>query len=408
MRIIAGPWFCLGLFLLGFAPIPGQAFSEAAKGSGRSEQRVLAVLDPVDLHLMTADPDWGDFMRRSFAANPSWKVLARDSMMTKLQDYGVDTRVACHEFQCAFDAGNILSAEFVLFWSVTGLDELYAYTLNLVHVPTSQTVWSKVGDIRKRQLGSPSGALEASLAQLADWLGPDKVRTGRREKLGQLTVLDLSAAGSTPARAMAERVATHLYASRNYDIMGKKELDELLSALGINKAAFLPSDSSIYAIGGKMGISHLVYSRLLATRNGGLQLRLALYDIAARKLMRERLSQSTQDFRKLLQFEESFFSSLFRMPGSEAGGAPPQPKPRWTWAGAGTSLAFAAVCGYFSYAAAKDADREYARFQTQAGSRESAEGLRAKVQDKDRSSLVWGVMGGIGLAGAGGFLVFSF
>jgi hypothetical protein len=185
MRIIAGPWFCLGLFLLGFAPIPGQAFSEAAKGSGRSEQRVLAVLDPVDLHLMTADPDWGDFMRRSFAANPSWKVLARDSMMTKLQDYGVDTRVACHEFQCAFDAGNILSAEFVLFWSVTGLDELYAYTLNLVHVPTSQTVWSKVGDIRKRQLGSPSGALEASLAQLADWLGPDKVRTGRREKLGQ-------------------------------------------------------------------------------------------------------------------------------------------------------------------------------------------------------------------------------
>jgi hypothetical protein len=320
----------------------------------------------------------------------------------------VDTRVTCHEFQCAFDAGNILSAEFVLFWSVTGIDELYTYTLNLVHVPTSQTVWSKVGDIRKRQLGSPSGALEASLVQLADWLGPDKVRTGRREKLGQLTVLDLSAAGSTPARVMAERVTTHLYASRNYDIMGKKELDELLAALGIDKAAFLPSDSSIYAIGGKMGISHLVYSRLLATRGGGLQLRLALYDIAERKLVRERLSQSTQDFRKLLQFEESFFSSLFRLPGSEDGGAPPVPRPRWTWAGAGTSLAFAAACGYLSLTSGREADRAYARFQSQAGSRESAEVLKAKVEEKDRGSLVWGVLAGAGLAGAGGFVVFSF
>ncbi len=408
MRRFAGPGIFLGLFLACLAPKPCSAFSEAAKGAAGSEQRVLAVLDPVDLHLLHADPDWGDFMRRGFGANPNWKVIPRDTMMSKLKDYGVDTRVVCHEFQCAFDAGNILSAEFVLFWSVTGLDDLYAYTLNLVHVPTSQTVWSKVGDIRKRQLGSPSGALEASLKQTAEWLGPDKVRTGRRDKLGQLTVLDLSAAGSTPARVMAERVATHLYASRNYDIMGKKELDELLSALGIDKAAFLPSDSSIYAIGGKMGISHLVYSRLLATRNGGLQLRLALYDIGSRKLVRERLSQSTQDFRKLLQFEESFFSSLFRLPDMEEGGAPKEAKSRWTWIGAGTSLAFAAACGYVSYSASKDADRDYARFQSQAGSRESAEVLKAKIQDQDRSSWVWGIMAGAGLAGAGGFLVFSF
>jgi hypothetical protein len=407
MRRFVGPWIGLGL-LFGLGASPCRAFSEAAQGSAGSEKRVLAVLDPVDLHLAHADPDWGDFMRRAFAGNPSWKVIPRDTLITKLKDYGVDTRQPCHEFQCAFDAGNILSAEFVLFWSVTGLDDMYAYTLNLVHVPTSQTVWSKVGDIRKRQLGSPSGALEASLAQLADWLGPDKVRTGRREKLGQLTVLDLSAAGSTPARVMAERVTTHLYATRNYYIMGKKELDELLSALGIDKAAFLPSDSSIYAIGGKMGISHLVYSRLLATKEGGLQLRLALYDIGGRKLVRERLSQSTQDFRKLLQFEESFFSSLFRLNGTEDGGRPPDPKPRWTWAGAGTSLAFAAACGYLSYASGRDADRAYSRFQSQVGSRESAESLRTKVQDEDRSSLVWGILAGAGLAGAGGFVVFSF
>ena len=82
-------------------------------------------MDPVDLHLAHADPEWGDFMRRAFAANPDWKVIARETMITKLKDYGVDTRVPCQEFQCAFDAGNILSEENVRFWTVNGLDDQY-------------------------------------------------------------------------------------------------------------------------------------------------------------------------------------------------------------------------------------------------------------------------------------------
>ena len=148
---------------------------------------------------------------------------------------------------------------------------MYTFTFNLVHVPTSQVVWSRVGEVRKRQLGTPSAAMEVALTQLARDLGPDQVRTGRREKRGLLTVLDLSAAGSTPSRIMAERVATHLYASRNYDIMGRKEMEELLAALDINKAELVPSDSGIYKLGGKMDVTHLVYSRLVtATRDGGI------------------------------------------------------------------------------------------------------------------------------------------
>ena len=351
---VSGIW--LGLILNGICPLPCAAFSEAAQRADEPERRVLAVLDPIDLHLMKADPDWGDFLRRGFTENRGWKVITRDTMISKMKEYGIDTRIPCHEFQCAFDAGNVLSAEFVLFWSVTSIDALYAYTLNLVHVPTSQTVWSRVGEVSKRQMGAPGAAMESALAQLAGWLGPDKVRTGRREKLGQLTVLDLSAAGSTPSRVMAERVATHLYSSRNYDIMGKKEQDELLTALGIDKTAFIPSDTAINQLGIKMGISHLVYSRLLATKDGGMQLGLALYDIASRQKVRERPSQSTRDFRKLLQFEESFFSSLFQMPGSEEASALSPGKKRWTWAGAAASLAFGAVCGYLSYAASKDAE----------------------------------------------------
>jgi hypothetical protein len=397
----------LGLILAFLAASPAGAFSEAAKQGGEAEQRVLAVLDPIDLHIMKPDPDWGDFLRRGFTANRGWRVITRDTMIAKMKEYGVDTRAPCHEFQCAFDAGNILSAEFVLFGSITSMDDLYAYTLNLVHVPTSQTVWSQVGEVSKRQLGAPGAAMESALAQIADWLGPDKVRTGRREKLGQSTVLDLSAAGSTPSRVMAERVATHLYSSRNYDIMGKKEQDELLAALGIDKTAFIPTDSSIYQLGNKMGISHLVYSRLLATKEGGMQLRLALYDIAARRKIRERPSRSTQDFRKLLQFEESFFASLFPSPGSQEAAGTATVRKRWTWAGAGAGLAFAAACGYLSYTAGRDADRAYARFQD-GRSRETVESSEARVKDLDRSSRTWAILAGAGVLGAGAFVVLSF
>ncbi|MDB5050080.1 MAG: hypothetical protein JWO30_3151 [Fibrobacteres bacterium] len=407
MRTFAGSSTCLAFVLIGLLNTLCGAFSDQAKLEKDSEQRILAILDPIDLHTQRVDQEWGEFIRKSFTSNPHWKVLSRDTMLAKFKDYKLDARIPCHEFQCAFDAGNILSAEFVMFGSVTSMDDLYAFTLNLVHVPTSQTVWSRVGEIRKKQLGIPSAAMEATLAQIAGDLGPDQVRTGRRDKRGLLTVLDLSAAGSTPSRIMAERVATHLYASRNYDIMGRKEMEELLKALDINKGAFNPTDTGIYSLGGKMDITHLVYSRLLATRDGGMQLQLALYDIAAKKKVREWPSQSTMDFRRLLEFEDKFFSSLFKLPEYEGGTTGIRSSGHWTWAGAGLSLAMGAVFGYLSYAASQDADREYAKFQD-ARSREMAEAQQVKVQDKEHSSVLYGVLGGVSLAGAGGFLVFSF
>jgi hypothetical protein len=407
MRSSALPGLCLGAVLIGLLEKPCEGFSEQAKESNRREERVLAVMDPIDLHTQQIDFEWGEFLRKSFAANADWKVIPRDTLSARFRDYRLDPRAPCHEFQCAFDAGNILSAEFVMFGSVTSLDDLYAYTLNLVHVPTSQTVWSRVGEIRKRQLGAPSAAMEATLAQIAGDLGPDRVRTGRRDKRGLLTVLDLSAAGSTPSRIMAERVATHLLASRNYDIMGRKEMDELLAALDINKGAFIPTDSAIYKLGGKMAITHLVYSRLLAAKGGGMQLQLALYDIAANKKVREWPSQTTMDFRKLLEFEDKFFTSLFKSQEYDAGAAAPRGPRHWTWAGAGLSLLMGAAFGYLSYEASQDADKEYARFQA-ARSREAAESRQDKVEEKERSSIMYGVMGGISVAGAGGFLIFSF
>jgi hypothetical protein len=398
---------CLAFILIGLCHSFCAAFSEDAKRGKEAEQRILAILDPIDLHTQRPDHEWGEFLRKSFSANAKWKVLTRDTVILKLKDYRIDPGVACHEFQCAFDGGNILSAEFILFGSVTSQEELYAYTLNLVHVPTSQTVWSRVGEVRKKQIGLPYASLEAAFTQIASGLGPDQVRTGRRDKRGLLTVLDLSAAGSTPSRIMAERVATHLYASRNYDIMGRKEMEELLKALDISKGSLIPTDTALFSLGGKMDVTHLVYSRLTSTRDGKMQLQLALYDIASKRKVREWPSQPTDDFKKLLEFEDRFFTNLFRSPEYDAGAPGMRSSSGWTWAGAGLGLAAGAAFGYLAYMANRDADREYDRF-LEARSREAAESRQSKVLDKERSSVVYGILGGLSLAGAGGFLVISF
>jgi hypothetical protein len=60
-----------------------------------------------------------------------------------------------------------------------------------------------------------------------------------------------------------------------------------------------------------------------------------------------------------------------------------------------------------AYASSRDADRAYDRFRD-ARSRETAQKLRSQVVDGDRGALKWGILGGVGLAAAGGFLVFSF
>ena len=58
--------------------------------------RTLAILDPVDLHTQKPDPDWGEFLRRNFTTNPKWKVVSRDTLLSKFKDYKIDVHAPCH------------------------------------------------------------------------------------------------------------------------------------------------------------------------------------------------------------------------------------------------------------------------------------------------------------------------
>lgn len=400
----------LGLLFLiaGWAP-PASAGEAVAGPAAHS----LAILDPINLHNQSPDGDFGDFLRKAFAGNPKWRLIPEDTVAARFRDYKMDAAAACHEFQCAFDAGNVLASEFVLFGSITPWGDLYAYTLNITHVRSSQVVWTKVGEVMRRQMGEPAAAMLATLEQIVDGLEPEELDTRRGLRRGLLTVLDLSPAGGTPSRVMAERVAAHLYASRNFDIMSRRELDELLAALDMKKTAIAPTDSGIFSLGGKMDITHLVYSRLTGRESAGkggeeFQLQLALYDIAAGRKVREWPSQPTNDFRKILEFEGKFFSSLLKLPeydtgrDREAGWSP-----AWTYGGVGLGLAMSTVFGVLAYSAWKQADQDYASFQG-ARSREAALASKEKVQENDRKAMVFTGLGGLGLAGAGAMLILSF
>lgn len=392
------------LFCKAFAASPAAVPAEGA--------RTVAVLDPVDLTTQRPDSSRGEILRRSFASRPAWKVVGRDSMRAKERDFGFTAYRNCHEFQCAFDAGNIFSAEFVLFSSLSRLGGVYVYALNLVHVPSSQTVWSRVGEAGPGGTGLDGGgnadvSLENAWAHLIGRLAPEKAPAVRRGKLGQITVLDLSLRRWAPGQAVAERVATHLYATHAFDIMGSREQDELVGALGIDKAGFIPTDSALFALGAKMGVSHLVSSRLVQDRQRAFRLELGFYDIAGHRKVKAERSGDAEDIVDILRFETRFFSGLFPIePDGEDGLRQPR-RFRWSLAAGATGAAAGVACGVLAYRFDQASQRKYGQIED-SRSRESAVGLRGQAVVLERQSRIWGAAGLAGVLAGGAFLAFSF
>jgi hypothetical protein len=401
----------LGLAALVFQALSLKAFAATPAEVPPDGPRVVAVLDPVDLNTRRSDSAWGEFLRRRFAASPSWKPVGRDSMRAKAYEFGFSAYRNCHEFQCAFDAGNVFSAEYVLFSSLTRLGGTYAYTLNLVHVPGSQTVWSRVGEAGPGDSGNPGVWLGSAWTRLIARLAPEKARPGRG-KLGQATVLDLSLGRWAPAQATAERMATHLYATRAFDIMGSKEQDELVGALGIDKAAFIPTDSAVFELGGKMGVSHLISSRLSEDRDHAFRLELGFYDIAGHRKVKGDRSGYTRDIVDILKFETGFFSALFPIEpdgedGFKAAGGPKPGRFRFSWAAGTAGVAAGAACGFLAYRFDRDSRRKYGQIED-ARSRESALGLQGDAAMLERRSRIWGAAGLAGLLAGAAVFAFSF
>lgn len=357
---------------------------KAVPAPGRS----IAVLDPVDLEYMSSSRESGRDLRRIFSGLPAWRVHPVDSMEAKLREYRINPLDPCHEFQCAFDAGNVLLTEFVAFSTVTTVGGWQTFTLNLVYVPRSLIVFSQAGEVKRGGGTNPGEALEGALKKLLANVDPSALDTRKREKKGLVTVLELGP-GLGASRVLADRLSTHIHGTRSYDIMTQREQGELLAALEIDKSRALPTDSSLFWLGGKMGVSHLLSSRL-SSGDGGFKLGLALYDIAEKKKVREWPSQSRDDFRKLLLVEEKFFSGLFRDQGPVASGRNgDRDLKTWYRAGAGLGVTVSVAAAVGAYWADRESDKQYVRYQG-ALSSGTAASYRRKVESKDREALALG------------------
>ena len=424
---------CATLLFWALCPAP-QAKTGAAPvapfATALDGPRTVVILDPVDLATNQPDPAAGRLLRRSLADNPAWHVQPGDSVAKQMRDLGMDPELPCAEFQCAFDAGSALQSEFVLIGTATNLPGMYAYTLDLAHIPTSQMVWSRVGQAGKRSAGGKrmgrSNILEGPLQFAVADLAPAALDLRKRPTMGLLGVMD--GGQSTPhSRVAMHRALSHAYASRAYDMLGPAELDGLLAALDLapsRSAGNAPGDSlwasagtgpaatsgmggsgristaeggDMLALGKGMGVRYLLRTQVRA-EGREFAMDMALYDVAQQRQLRHWPARATADYPALLGMEDRFMTAL-----GDEGPVPQAPGRRHPWLafGKGASIGMAAVggaaLGWLAWQSKAEADAQYDRFKS-AQTREQASDARGRVVANDTQARKYALLGGLSLA----------
>ncbi len=291
-------------FFLGFAayslgqtpPVDPSVFSKS-----------MAVLDLVSLRDNQPDSASAEGLRRNLAGG-GFHVISREATAKKLAEFGTSLAQPCNNSQCAFDAGNYLQSDFVLYGTSSSIERIRAVTLKLLYVPAGHVVWTWVGEIPVLGAGEDSDGWQKPYRALAEAArnGELELRPPRESK--SLAVLDVSE-NFYSSRILSERVQTRMAGLTDYQPMSASELSELLAALGINKYALGPSPANMIGLGQRLGASALLYAR--AYREGDRYLcRLALYDVERKRVVLDFPAQPTRDFGRLLEYENEFFSRL--------------------------------------------------------------------------------------------------
>lgn len=370
------------------------AFAARPHARDPGAARSIAVLAPVDVGFQTPRPLAAEFLRKGLLRSGHWRALHPDTVVRRLREANLDPDRPCKEFQCAFDAGSALQVEYVLFGTLASLKELQAYTVTLVHVPTSQVVWSRAGDIPRKDGERPQEALEAALAFASEAVDPANLDLRKVPGLGLMAVVDAGDA-SSHARVVRERAMAHVYASRNYDLIAQEELEDLLRALDIPPPAEGTPEQEILDIGRRMDVRYVLMSRLTRTRDAW-RLQLSLYDLDENKEVRKWPSRGHDDFARLLRIEDRFFTTLSD-PDLPAGPAIPRPSPvrvAGKYASVLMAMATGAGLGYLAWTSNQGADQEYRRYQ-ETRDPDAASASRKRVLEGDVQTKRYGLLSGV-------------
>jgi hypothetical protein len=358
----------------------------------------LAILDPVDVAADRSMLLYGNILRSGAYAAGKFAPLPRAQMERKMAEFKWDSTTHCHEFQCGFDAGSMLLSEYVLFGTVTPLDGIFAYTFNLMHVPTGQVVRAEAGDVSRNPGDGGDAPLKAKLTAFAESLDPAQMDLTRKTSRGLMAVVDLSPE-SPESRVLSERVSTHVNASRHYDLMSRKELQELLSAMEIPLHDIETSDSGMIALGTRLNVAYLVHSKLRQDKQG-TRLDLALFDVAGKRRIRDWPTNSKRDFQEILHHENRFFTTLNgpskNVPARSARKAD-APRSRWRRGFLSTAGIFAAAgLTAVAWSLHNGADEAHSRAET-ALSVEKAEAFKEEAQKKDERTVWFGGLAALSL-----------
>jgi hypothetical protein len=358
---------------------------------------VLAILDPVDLKADKTEPGYGNLLREHALEAGKFAPIPRDAMEKKMAEFKWDPSSPCHEFQCGFDAANLLLSEYVLFGTVTALDGIYAYTFNLVHIPTGQVVLSQAGDVARNPGSEGELPLQAKLIAFISGIDPAQLDLAKKSSRGLMAVVDLSP--QTPeSRVLSERVATHVHASRQYDLMSKKELQELMTAMEIQVGTLATSDSGMIGLGTRLNVAYLVHSKL-SEDDEGMRLDLALFDIAGKRRIRDWPSHSQSGFTDILHVENRFFTTLTgpKDVAAVAGRKPARRHSHWKRELSLAGISAAAGMAVMAASLHKGANNAQDRAET-AYSIESAQAWKAEAEHKDQRTILFGALAGLSLA----------
>jgi TolB-like protein len=379
-------------------PIRAQQL-QSAKMLQCARPGAISILNPADLMNARPDTDAGAILRSALSGDARWIVNPESTQIRILSENGIPPDSACTEFQCGFDAGNALQTEFVLFGTVAPLQDVFTFTLSLVHVPTSQIVWSRSGDISRKDPERSGKALRDGLGFAVASLDPAALQLRRMPTLGLMAVMD-AGRPSAYSRVALARALSHAYASRAYDLLGPAELASLMGALDIRGNSPDGEPEDMFTLGTKMGVRYLLWTNVKEGA-GRYRMEVSLYDVAARKLLRHWPSRETRDFGDLLGLEDHFLTALAGDQSQPPPASAPHRVSHWKTIGKYASVALAIGAGggmgYYAYQSKRNADADYRAYRN-AQSAQNAADARQRVLQEDVQARHYGMLGGISLA----------
>ncbi len=354
----------------------------------------------MDLANDLPDPETGSLLRAALAKDARWKVNPGEAQYRTLRENGINPDSGCTEFQCGFDAGNALQSEFVLIGTIASLLDSYTYTLSLVHVPTSQIVWTQVGDATRRNKDRYGRALQQGMAFAVTGLDPSALMLRRQPTLGLLAVMD-AGRPSFYSHIALQRALSRAYASRAYDLLGPAELSDLLGALDLRGHSADGEGEDMLSLGAKMGVRYLLWTQV-DSDDGQYKLEMSLYDVAGKKLIRHWPTRQTRDFENLLPIEDRFLTVLGNdMTRANAPARPSQSHPHWRafgkFASVGLALATGGALGYLAFRSKQAADADFQAYRS-APTQQEASQARLRVNQEDSQARNYGLVGGVSLA----------